>query len=110
MPNGHDKNWHRLCAALDGFRLRYGRWPKCYRAPGLIVDDLRGLFTPRDLLTLTSKIRLVVDDARLVAEDDDGGRYSFGTKVSQITVRSRARKTGWAFAQNRSRVWPVVPV
>ena len=27
MPNGADKNFVRLCAALNGFRLRYGKWP-----------------------------------------------------------------------------------
>jgi hypothetical protein len=41
------------------------------------MNDLRNLFTARDFLTLTSRIRLVVDDARLVAEDDDGGKYSY---------------------------------
>lgn len=62
---------------MDGFRLRYGRWPTRYRAPSLIMNDLRILFTERDFLTLTSKIKLLVDDGRLVAEDDDGGMYSY---------------------------------
>jgi len=34
MPNGDDKNWVRLCAALDGFFGRYGRWPTPHPHPG----------------------------------------------------------------------------
>jgi hypothetical protein len=26
MPNGIDKNWMRMCAAINGFRARYQRW------------------------------------------------------------------------------------
>jgi hypothetical protein len=27
MPNGDDRGWVMLCAAIDIFRVRYGRWP-----------------------------------------------------------------------------------
>jgi len=77
MPNGHDKNWHRLCGAVDGFRSRYARWPTRVRLPGIIMNDLWNLFTERDFLTLTSKLQFVLDDARIVADDDDGGKYSY---------------------------------
>jgi len=77
MPNGHDKNWYRLCGAVDGFRSRYGRWPTRVRLPAIIMNDIRNLFTERDFLTLTSKVQFVLDDARIVADDDDGGKYSY---------------------------------
>ena len=78
MPNGHDKNWYRLCGALDGFRSRYGRWPTRVCLPSIIMNDLRNLFAGRDFLTLTSKLQFVLDDARIVAADEDGGKYSYG--------------------------------
>ena len=27
VPNGDDKNWVRLCGAIDGFRVKYVKWP-----------------------------------------------------------------------------------
>ncbi len=27
MPKGNDRNWLRFCAAIDGFRCVFGRWP-----------------------------------------------------------------------------------
>ena len=41
MPNGHDKNWVRLCGAIEGFRLRYGRWPTEVRIDPICLEDLR---------------------------------------------------------------------
>lgn len=77
MPNGHDKNWVRFCAAIDGFRMRYGCWPVRVRMPAICVNDFRYLFTERDFLTITARVQLALDDARFVAEDDDGGAYSY---------------------------------
>src|SRR5262249_16177409 len=49
MPNGHDKNWVRLCAAIDGFRVRYGHWPMRVRIFPISLADIRDhLFTPED--------------------------------------------------------------
>ena len=79
MPNGHDKNWIRLCAAIDGFRVRYGRWPKRVRAYSLSLADLRDhLFTPTDYAQITAKVALVADEVGMVAEDDEGGSYDYG--------------------------------
>jgi hypothetical protein len=46
--------------------------------PPISMNDFRHLFTERDVLTITAKVRFVVHDAAFVAEDDDGGRYSYG--------------------------------
>jgi hypothetical protein len=77
MPNGHDEGFVKLCAAIDGFRLRYGRWPTRVRIPIWVFNDLLSLFTARDFLTLSSRVRLVLADCPIVAEDDDGGTYSY---------------------------------
>jgi hypothetical protein len=81
MPNGHDKNWIRLCGALDGFFLRHGSWPtriKLERAP---FDDLRsGLFTRKSWLKLQTRITfVVVEQASFVAEGASGQTYTYGT-------------------------------
>lgn len=79
MPNGHDKNWVRLCAAIDGFRVRYGRWPTRVRAYPASLADLRDhLFTPEDYAQIIARVALVEDQAGMVAEDDMGGSYDYG--------------------------------
>lgn len=54
-----------------------GAGRRVFACQASIMNDLRNLFTERDFLTLTSKVRLVLDDARIVAEDDDGGKYGY---------------------------------
>jgi hypothetical protein len=79
MPNGLDKNWVRLCAAIDGFRVRYGRWPTRVRTYPLSLADFRDhLFTPDDFAQITSKVALNAGVIGMVAVDDFGGSYDFG--------------------------------
>src|SRR5437879_8053751 len=83
MPNGHDKNWVRLCAAIDGFRVRYGRWPIRVRISGALLADIRDhLFTRDDYARILAKLSLIEDESpkviEIVAEDDSGGRYRYG--------------------------------
>jgi hypothetical protein len=77
VPNGHDKNWVRVCIAIDGFRTRYGRWPTRIRVPAGVLHDFRLLFADIDFLTISSKIAFELDDVQIVAEDDEDGRYSY---------------------------------
>jgi len=80
MTNGHDKNWIRLCGAIDGFRVRYGRWPQRVRLFPVAIRDLREhIFSPEDFAKITTRIELVPDeDAPLIAEDDTGASYNYG--------------------------------
>ena len=81
MPNGYDKNWIRLCAAIDGFRVRYGRWPTRVLLSTDLLLDIRNLFTSSDVVIIESKLHLVAVDSRrdikFVAEDDAGGSYNY---------------------------------
>ena len=79
MPNGHDKNWVRLCAAIEGFRFRYGRWPTRVRLFPACLSDIRDhLFTPDDYARIAAKVVLIADEAGFLAEDDLGGSYNYG--------------------------------
>ena len=78
MPNGHDRNWIRLCAAVDGFRARYGKWPSRIRLHPLCLDDLRDMFAPDDFRHLSQSLELIADDSPFIAEDTDGRSYSYG--------------------------------
>jgi hypothetical protein len=79
MPNGHDKNWIRLRAAIEGFYVRYGHWPTRVRMfSGALADIRDHLFTPADFAQLASKVRLIADEAPFVAEDDMGNIYNYG--------------------------------
>ena len=79
MPNGDDKNWVRLCAAVNGFRSRYGVWPTRVRVFSDGIDNLRNdLFSEEAFSRLTSRLELVADGASIVAEDDSGRSYDYG--------------------------------
>ena len=79
MPNGADKNWVRLCGALDGFYMRYGRWPTRVRVfPASLADLRERLLSPGALAMVESKLQLVADEASMVAEDDEGRSYDYG--------------------------------
>ena len=95
MPNGHAKNWIRLCGAIDGFRLRYDRWPTRVRIfPASLADIRDHLFTPDDYAQILAKVALVADEAATVAEDDQGGSYSYGQEGSP-SERPTLRAAEW---------------
>ncbi|MEW6406383.1 MAG: hypothetical protein AB1649_31755 [Chloroflexota bacterium] len=75
MPNGIDKNWHRLCAALDGFRVRYGSWPTKIRLPEGAIEYL---FTKETYAKLEERLKLIYDDSPYIAEDEAGQIYNYG--------------------------------
>ena len=79
MPNGYDRNWIRLCAAIDGFRSRYNRWPTRIRLfPGILSNLQERVFTPKTFQKIEERIQFVPDEAPIVAEDDQGAQYSYG--------------------------------
>ena len=78
MPDGYHPNWVRLCAAVDGFRWRYGHWPTRVRMrPGMIATLRDYAFTPEDYARITAKISLIPANA-VIAEDDSGASYDYG--------------------------------
>ena len=78
MPNGHEKNFVRLCAAIEGFRERYGEWPTRVRLFPGTLENLRSLFSAMDFETLNAKVQLVSAEASIVAEDNAGHSYDYG--------------------------------
>jgi hypothetical protein len=99
MPNGHDKNWVRLCAAIDGFRGRYGRWPKRVRLSQQVLTNIRdSLLTPEDFALLGTKVELIADEVPIVAEDDLGGTYNYG-REGFPRERSNPRAADWLGVQ-----------
>ena len=78
MPNGYDKNWVRACAAIEGFRVRFGAWPTKLILERFIAEDLRGLFTKKSLSIMQEKISIIsVDEVTVRAEDDQGRSYDY---------------------------------
>jgi hypothetical protein len=71
-------NWDGLCAAIDGFRVRYGRWPIRVRIfPASLADIRDHLLTPEDYAQIVAKVALLADESAMIAEDDQGGSYSY---------------------------------
>ena len=75
MPNGIDKNWYRMCVAIDGFRARYGSWPTKIHLPAGAIEYL---FTEETFARLEERLTLVYDDSPFIAEDDIGRSYNYG--------------------------------
>ena len=80
MPNGGDKNWVRVCAAIDGFRVKYGRWPKRVRLMPIAYVDLVGhVLTPPGFALVSSFVKLVPEqEAEMIADDEGGAEYCYG--------------------------------
>lgn len=79
------KNWHRLCLTIDGFRSRFGCWPKRAIVSRELYNDIRRLFSKRSFAAIESKIALVTEDdlvnrvgAFIMAEDDDRRAFRYG--------------------------------
>ena len=78
MPNGSDRNWVRLCGALEGFRALYGAWPSRLRVLPDVLGTFDWLFTPADLQKIRAKVDLVPDaQVGMVAEDAVGHTYRY---------------------------------
>ena len=80
MPNGDDADWVRVCAAIDGFRARYGRWPTRVRLFPAALEGLRDhVLTPQGFAVVASVIELVADGAApMIAEGAAGESYNYG--------------------------------
>ncbi|MFT7620613.1 MAG: hypothetical protein ACI97A_004270 [Planctomycetota bacterium] len=95
MPNGHDKNWVRFCAAVDGFKARHGKWPVRVALDQGYIDGFEMLFATDDLQTIRSKVELTPRaDAHMIAEDDDGNEYNYAEE-GFADVRHEASAEVW---------------
>ena len=78
MANGADRNFIRLCATIDGFRIRYKAWPTAVRLRAGVLADLRDhVLGPVAFAKVEAKLRLIPDDADMVAEDGTGCTYKY---------------------------------
>jgi len=77
--NGGDKNWDRICGAIDGFRVKYDRWPKRVRVPPMALVDLASqVLTPTGFDRVSSFVEIVPEeDAFMIAGDDSGAEYDY---------------------------------
>jgi len=79
MPNGFDKNWRMLCAAIDGFYVSYGKWPSRVLLFAEAIENLRrDVFSLESFAKLSARLDLVSSESPIVAQDDDGNQYSYG--------------------------------
>jgi hypothetical protein len=79
MPNGSDKNYVRICGAVDGFRARYGRWPTTARLWPGCIEDLRHCLSEAGFARLAECLKLVEDEgATVMVEDEEGRSYDYG--------------------------------
>lgn len=79
MANGEDKNFIRMMAAINGFRVKYNKWPTHIRTyPGIIEDIENYVLGPESFKLLTNKLKLIKDnDYMMLAEDTEGNKYDY---------------------------------
>lgn len=95
MPNGHDKNWVRLCLALDGFHILYNHWPSRVVVHPVILSNIRNrLLSADDFAKVSAKVSLVPGEGPMIAFDDVGHRYSYGNDTGPQSC-SAARAAEW---------------
>jgi hypothetical protein len=80
MANGEDREWTRLCLAVEDFRVRYGCWPDRVRLDPECLRQIRDeILSPAAFAKVAAKIELVPEeDATYTAEDGDGRRFRYG--------------------------------
>ena len=91
--NGHDKNWGRVCCAIEGFRSVFRRWPTRVRLYAAALKEIRDyILTPEAFAHVTSFIEFVQEEgAEMIAEDGTGAQFNYGKqypvqKPPDITV------------------------
>ena len=80
MPNGEDKNWVRLCIAVNGFRARYQKWPETALLSKWTAEDIKSLFKPLTYEAVLTKLEIVEveDDAHIELVDKAGNSFKYG--------------------------------
>ncbi len=93
MPNGESRNWIRCIGAIEGFRVRHGKWPSRVRVSRFLWQELQERLTAKEWAILNSKIDLVPDGSPMIAEDDSGNSYSYGKEgFSKMKPEIRAEE------------------
>ena len=68
----------RLCAAIDGFRQRYGHWPTTVFVDRVIYQDLKWMFSGETFQALNDRVNLQIRrGAMIAAEDSQGHVYDY---------------------------------
>lgn len=86
MPNGDDKNWVRICCAVDGFRSRHGRWPTAVRLPPTYFENVVGhVLSPIGYALVSAVFDIVADKSlvekvAIIAMDDSGIEFRYGDR------------------------------
>jgi len=78
MPNGDDKNWVRICGAIDGFRSRYGEWPTKVRLdPGSYREIRDHILSPKEFEKIAARVKFIPEESEMIAEDNKGRQYNY---------------------------------
>ena len=80
MPNGEDRNWSRLCIAVNGFRARYQKWPETALLSKDMAEDIKGLFKHLTWEAVLTKLEIVVvdDPYHIELVDKAGNSFKYG--------------------------------
>ena len=80
MPNGEDRNWVRLCIAVNGFPARYQKWPETALLSKGLAEDIKRMFKPLDYEAVLTKLEIVevADEGHIELVDKAGNSFKYG--------------------------------
>ena len=80
MPNGEDRNWVRLCIAVNEFRDRYQKWPDTALLSKGTAEDIKSLFKPLTYEVVLTKLEIVevADAFHIELVDKSGNSFKYG--------------------------------
>ena len=80
MPNGEDRNWSRLCIAVNGFRARYQKWPETALLNKGMAEDIKSLFKPLTYEAVLEKLEIVEveDEYHIELVDKAWNSFKYG--------------------------------
>ena len=99
MPNGVDKNWVRLCLAIDGFRARYNSWPNYILLSKEYFENIQSLFSPKVFQKLKSQITFVIDEESLIVAKDNTNRMYNYRKEGSSKIKPDISAQEWLKVQ-----------
>jgi len=95
------RNWKRLCITINGFRAKFGKWPKRVTSHDYLIDDIKKhILSDDSFRKLQQKIEIITRDETsenhaILAEDEDGSIFKYGEDGGNALLHSGSRAEEW---------------
>jgi hypothetical protein len=95
LPNGVDRNYHRVVASCARYRQRYNVWPDEIRLDPSILWDLAHVLDGEQFRQLANRVRLRTRDAPGISVGGGSGVVQYDFSVADIPRDSFEQAWDW---------------